>query len=222
MHSDAVRAIEAGNVDAGIASLATVVKRGGENARATYDLARAYALKQRPDIAAVFLDQALDLDPGIAIRHPELAEILPMSASREHKPSNLRVASLGFHGMRLHNVVESESAPQARAAQPRAQGIDTPVLLANGNGVQGSAARWRDVLEARGVGVEAVTNAERFDHSTTLIAHPVGRAHEALELKRRLGITARLVERRRSDEQIVVILGRNAEDGREPVPSTSR
>ncbi|NND83533.1 MAG: LCP family protein [Acidimicrobiia bacterium] len=86
------------------------------------------------------------------------------------------------------------------------------IEVLNGNGVAGAAGRWSDWLEARGVEIGDVDDADRDDYETTLVvATPatVDRAEELIDL---LGFGEVSVATLDEGLDLVLILGRDAGD----------
>ncbi len=91
-------------------------------------------------------------------------------------------------------------------------GEDGPpaVIVLNGNGVSGSARIWGDWLEARGVDIADVDDADRHDYETTLVvAQPaaVGAGEELIAL---LGFGEVTVGTLDPSVDLMVILGKDA------------
>src|SRR5439155_7940146 len=83
-------------------------------------------------------------------------------------------------------------APPAPAPTPRAAPLvpraRTPVLVLNGNGVNGAAARTAPSVRRRGYPVTATANAPRHDYLRSVVMFKPGFVREAARLGRDLKV----------------------------------
>ncbi len=86
------------------------------------------------------------------------------------------------------------------------------VAVLNGNGVPGAATRWAEWLEARGMEVADVDDADRDDYAVTLVVATPATVERADELVELLGFGEVSVATLDEDLDLMVILGRDAGD----------
>ncbi len=91
-------------------------------------------------------------------------------------------------------------------------GEDGPpaVIVLNGNGVSGSARIWGDWLEARGVDIADVDDADRHDYETTLVVAQPAAVGAGEELVALLGFGEVTVGTLDPSVDLMVILGKDA------------
>lgn len=129
---------------------------------------------------------------------PEQNAILPLvnfaTVTASEKP---RLAS---------QAVEAAEMP----TPPRDRVKDRPnVVVANGNGRTGMAARMRDYLQRMDCKIGGVSNADQFDYATTTVAFKAGFEAEARRIAGLLPVKAILVETNNAMSDVVLRIGRD-------------
>jgi tetratricopeptide (TPR) repeat protein len=115
-------------------------------------------------------------------------------------------------------IVESEK-PRVEPEMIAVVEIPTPsrepvkerpnIVVANGNGRTGMAARMRSYLERQGWQIGSALNADQFNYATTTIAYITGHEGEARRLAALLPVEAALVEKDDLATDVVLRIGRD-------------
>ena len=86
------------------------------------------------------------------------------------------------------------------------------VEVANGNGVNGIARRYKDMIEKKGFSVIKISNANSFEHITTKIFYYAGQHHDVSYLIKEIGIIPdenSVIELKKVGRKIKIIIGRD-------------
>ena len=133
------------------------------------------------------------------LRMPERMQPLPLAAVRTPAPAAAVKTAVALVATPVAGIKNAAPLPAAPAA-----GVKTPVPLAakpvaavkqsasrleiaNGNGVEGMARRYKEVLGKRGIAVSRLTNARPFGRARSSIEFVPGFERQARELQAALG-----------------------------------
>lgn len=142
-------------------------------------------------------EASLASTPGVTF---ELAGSEPESASAGGTPARRDVR-------RAASLTVTTREP-ARDGGPKREALDTArIELSNGAGMRGMAASIARHLNANGIGVARLTNAQRFSHGETTVFHRPGFAEAASRLARALGVASAVRPQSDLDTDIRIRLG---------------
>lgn len=171
--------------------------------------ARVYTLITEPTAVAKVAMQQLSAGPGnganciTAVR--DVYGVVPRLAAEEQKAKD---GSKNVDTIALPDKVISADKKGGTTAKLVEQTDRSPVIdVSNGAGRNELAARVRQFYESKGLSVDRITNAESFDHSTTVIFFRDGFEDVALRYAKALPIKPTLERADRMSTDLRIRLG---------------
>lgn len=143
---------------------------------------------------------------------------MPFLDSQEVEAMALPVEGANIDG--ISYVVAAEPAAQTvteafRNGRSMVAAAEGPpdVMVLNGNGVQGAAAGMADRLEAEGIPVVSIGDADRSDYAQTLVVARPEAVERARMVTEAIGLGRVVTGEVPTDADVLVIVGLDAEEG---------
>jgi tetratricopeptide (TPR) repeat protein len=205
---------------------------GGDKARALYNTGRAYYNKGMFSKAMDYYNQALAINPDLAVARKglEASELLARfsrvksqdshdekAATNEKVATNDSTSLAGHYHDAIHQMPVSETAVSRRIKEideNQSSGLlkDARIEVSNGNGITNMAKKVGGFLKKRGFEVVRYTNANNFNYSSASIYYNKDYASVARRIAKAMPEIKNIKEMKeldRSNVKVKVLLGKN-------------
>lgn len=159
-------------------------------------------------------------------KEPQLLTMIPTSARDIGNHMELVKVAANIYELKARAPAEPAAAPSMAAApapavaaapKPAAQAVPQATRLrmarlevANGNGVNGMARRFRSLLGQMGIPVERLSNDKPYKQVATTIQYSPGFEKQAASLQKALQGKAQLASRQLTASDVRLVLGKDA------------
>lgn len=155
-------------------------------------------------------------------KEPQLLTVMPNSAREIGNHMELVKVAANVFELKTRVAHEAAAAPATpalalAAPKPAAQAVPKAAALrmarlevANGNGVNGMARRFRHLLGQMGIPVARLSNAKPYKQLTTTIQYSPGFEKQAASLQKALQGKAQLASRQLTASDVRLVLGKDA------------